>query len=70
MSPPKWQLSHFVWMEADKAGWGEMNMTKYKAEQTSPRLLSKKCKLGAGGEDQQDRLDFPVEVNTLHPVKQ
>ena len=26
--------------------------------------------LGAGGEDQQTRLDFPVEVDTLHRVKQ
>ena len=31
---------------------------------------AKETELGAGGEDQQDRLDLPVESNTLHPVKQ
>ena len=31
---------------------------------------AKETELGAGGEDQQDRLDFPAESNTLHPVKQ
>ena len=31
---------------------------------------AEETKLGEGGEDQQDRLDFPVESNTLHPMKQ
>ena len=31
---------------------------------------SEESKLGAGGEDQQERLDFPAEVNTFHLVEQ
>ena len=31
---------------------------------------AQESELGAGGEDQQTRLDFPVEVDTLHRVKQ
>ena len=31
---------------------------------------SQESELGAGGEDQQERLDFPAEVNTFHLVEQ
>ena len=31
---------------------------------------SEESELGAGGEDQEERLDFPAEVNTFHLMEQ